>query len=262
MSLTLNSLNIDDWINYFATYTYEDPYKIQYDMSKNTWNTRPYITNYRQWEKVIKIVWLIKDTTTSWFWTKLRSFKNKVIWQNKSITIVDRIWDSYVWKYTCSWLNFKTNNYNIDWVDYELTIIITELLESSASVGNSWTATSNYSTTLTENYWWIAYPRIKWTWNTWSSLTKVKITISDSAITFPDELKTQILDIYVSWRVNTDYMDIDWKTKTILKNWVTALDYYWDIPFINPWSTNTIQVVASWTSINFTIATNFYITLN
>lgn len=260
--LTLNWLNINDWVNYFAFWEEEQPYNIQYELIPNKYNTRPYINNYRQQEKIIKIKWTLKAPDSVWLSLIIRSLKNKIIWENKSITLVDRYGTTYTWKYTYNWLNFDSNHYNLTFISYEATIIITELLESTTLITASSTITWNFSTTLSDNYWGISYPYYRFTWNTWSSLTKIQITLYDNSISYPDDQKANNIIIYPSWWVNWDYIDINGKNGTIIKNWVDVVEYYGEIWLIQPWSSNWLQVSATWTSINFTFKREFYITLN
>lgn len=261
MTLTLNSQNLDDWANYFATWNASDPYTIMYNLVPNIYGTQPYITDYRQQEKVINIEWTLKFSTTSWLWTWIRYIKSKIIWQNKTITIVDKEWTSFSWLYSCSSIEFDENYYNLTWIKYKMKIIITWYLESSTEVSKTSTATGTLWSLLDANTWWFAYSRIRWTWNTGSSLTKIQFVLYDSSVSFPEDQKDQVLEIYpVGWS-NWDYIDIDWKTQTITKNWSTWVDFYWIIPVIPNGVTNQLSITATWTSINFTNITKFYITM-
>jgi len=260
--LTLNWLNINDWVNYFAFWEEEQPYNVQYDLIPNKYNSRPYINNYRQQEKIIKIKWTLKSPSTEWLSLIIRNFKNKIIWENKSITVVDRFWTTYTWKYTYTWMTFDSNHYNLIFIKYEANIIITELLESSILVTASSSATWSLWSTLSDNYWWISYPYYRFTWNTWSSLSKIQITLYDNSISYPEDQKTNNIIIYPSWWVNGDYIDINGKNKTIIKNGSNSVEYYGEIWLIQPWISNWLQVLTTGTSINFTFTRDFYITLN
>jgi len=261
-TLTLNWLNIDDWVNYTAVWEEEQPYNSSFWLTPNNFATPNYIKDYKKWVKTIKVKGTVKGSSAWIFAIYLNWLKNKINNSWVSISLNARDNKTYTWTYTCQSLVFDSNHYNITFINYEAILTIVQYLESTILNTVSWTSSTPVvnNVTLPQNFQWIAYLNIKFTVNSITSITAVKFRLynSSSTSTNPDTL----FIIYVSWLVATDYIEIDWKNNTVLKNWVSTLDYYWEIPTVPEWSNTSISTEVTWTSVNYTTQAFYYTTLS
>jgi len=260
-TLTLNWLDINDGVNYIATWEEEQPYDTSFWLTSNSFSSPSYIKDYKKWTKTIKIKWIVKGSSWGILSIYLNQLKNLINNNWVSISLNARDNKTYTWIYTCQNLVFDSNNYNLTFIKYEATIIITEYLQSTIknTVSGTTSTPSVWVLNLPTNFQGISYLNVKFTVNSITSIASIKFALSNSSgtSTNPD----WVFIIYVSWLIATDYLEVDGKENTVTKNWSTTLDYYWQIPTVPEWPNTTLLIEVNWVSVNFTTEAFYYVTL-